>query len=152
MAYPLPALLLFPPHLSRIPRRSTQTLSAPALMRLSCGMNGTRTDCLNAQYAVEIDYTYKWAEGVGQALYYAELHQRTPGIIFVCHPETTDELCDKHVKRAMTILSTYAPQSWSGVAARRRIVDECDTHTINPELADEGTSGLNVSKLRSGLN
>ena len=44
--------------------------------------DGTRTDCLNAQYAVEVDYTYKWAEGVGQALYYAELHQRTPGIIF----------------------------------------------------------------------
>ena len=36
--------------------------------------DGTRTDCLNAQCAVEVDYTFKWAEVVGQALYYAELH------------------------------------------------------------------------------
>ena len=30
--------------------------------------DGTGTDCLNTLYAVEVDYTYKWAEGVGQAL------------------------------------------------------------------------------------
>ena len=115
--------------------------------------DGTRTDCLNAQYAVEVDYTYKWAEGVGQALYYAELHQRTPGIIFVCHPETTEEPCKKHVKRAMTILSTYAPQSvvWS---CRHEDVslDDCDTQTINAELADEGTSSLNDQQAALSLN
>ena len=81
--------------------------------------DGTRTDCLNAQFAVEVDYTYKWAEGVGQALYYAELHQRTPGIIFVCHPETTDELCDKHVKRAIRSSRPTHPSPWSGVAGTK---------------------------------
>ena len=90
---------------------------------------------------------------MGQALYYAELHQRTPGIIFVCHPETTEELCKKHVKRAMTILSTYAPQSvvWS---CRHEDVslDDCDTQTINAELADEGTSSLNDQQAALSLN
>ena len=53
----------------------------------------------------------------------------------------------------MTILSTYAPQSvvWS---CRHEDVslDKCEMHTINPELADEGTSGSNDQQAALSLN
>ena len=77
--------------------------------------DGTRTDCLNAQHAVEVDYTQKWAEGLGQALFYAHLHGREPGIILVCHPDRQLKTCDTHVERAMATLSAYAlaAQVWS---------------------------------------
>jgi hypothetical protein len=33
----------------------------------------TRVDCLSIEYAIEIDFAYKWAECIGQSLYYSVL-------------------------------------------------------------------------------
>ena len=33
----------------------------------------TRVDCLTEKYAIEFDFHNKWAESIGQALYYAEI-------------------------------------------------------------------------------
>jgi hypothetical protein len=46
--------------------------------------DGARIDCLNAEYAIEVDYVDHWAESVGQALYYASATKRKPGIILLC--------------------------------------------------------------------
>ena len=40
----------------------------------------TRVDCLSDIYAVEIDFARKWAEGVGQSLYYAHMTGRMPAV------------------------------------------------------------------------
>ena len=40
----------------------------------------TRVDCLTHEYAVEVDFAKKWAEGIGQALYYAEVTGKKPSV------------------------------------------------------------------------
>ena len=40
----------------------------------------TRIDCLTSDYAIEIDYGKKWAESIGQSLYYRYMSNKKPGI------------------------------------------------------------------------
>lgn len=42
-----------------------------------------RIDCLTDEYAIEFDFGKKWAEAVGQALYYANMSGRKPGIVLI---------------------------------------------------------------------
>lgn len=42
-------------------------------------------DCFNERHAIEIDWGPKWAEAVGQSLYYASQTGREPGIILICN-------------------------------------------------------------------
>lgn len=50
--------------------------------------DGTRTDCLTLGYAVEADFVKgKWYEGVGQAVHYARLTGRLPGILLIIDSE-----------------------------------------------------------------
>jgi hypothetical protein len=48
----------------------------------------TRVDCLTDEYAIEVDYARKWAEAVGQSLYYAEKTGRRPGILLIMEKPT----------------------------------------------------------------
>ena len=43
----------------------------------------TRVDCLTEQYAVEVDFAPKWAECVGQALYYGQKTKRCPACVLI---------------------------------------------------------------------
>jgi hypothetical protein len=45
--------------------------------------DGTRVDLTNAEYAFEVDFAHKWAEGVGQALYYSQLTGKKAGLILL---------------------------------------------------------------------
>jgi hypothetical protein len=38
----------------------------------------SRVDCLGEDYAVEVDYSHKWAECIGQALWYAHTEEKVP--------------------------------------------------------------------------
>ena len=40
----------------------------------------TRVDCLTSKYAIEVDFAKKWAEGIGQSLYYADVTGKKPGV------------------------------------------------------------------------
>ena len=42
--------------------------------------DSSRIDCLTDDYAIEVDFAKKWAEGVGQSLYYAEVSKRKPAV------------------------------------------------------------------------
>ena len=42
-----------------------------------------RVDCLLDDYAVEFDFSHKWAESVGQALYYSSQTGRKPGVALI---------------------------------------------------------------------
>ena len=46
----------------------------------------TRVDCLTDAHAVEFDWCNKWAEAVGQALYYARSTGRMPVVVLICKP------------------------------------------------------------------
>ena len=43
----------------------------------------TRVDCLTDRYAIEVDFARKWAEGIGQSLYYAEITSKEPAIALI---------------------------------------------------------------------
>ncbi len=45
--------------------------------------DGTRVDCLTEDYAVEFDFAPKWAESIGQSLYYASKTSRRPAIVLI---------------------------------------------------------------------
>ncbi len=40
----------------------------------------TRVDCLTDEYAIEVDFAKKWAESIGQSLYYAHMTGKNPAI------------------------------------------------------------------------
>ena len=43
----------------------------------------TRVDCLAKDYAIEFDFAKKWAEAVGQALYYSKMTGKKPAITLI---------------------------------------------------------------------
>lgn len=43
----------------------------------------TRVDCLTKDYAIEFDFAKKWAESVGQSLYYAKMTNRLPAVVII---------------------------------------------------------------------
>ena len=45
--------------------------------------DNTRVDCLTTNYAVEFDFAPKWAESIGQALYYAKKTKKHPAVILI---------------------------------------------------------------------
>jgi hypothetical protein len=43
----------------------------------------TRVDCLTEEYAIEVDWAKKWAEGIGQALFYAQMTNKKPAVALI---------------------------------------------------------------------
>jgi hypothetical protein len=76
----------------------------------------TRVDCLTADYAIEVDFAPKWAESVGQALYYAERTGRAPGVLLILRRpgdvRHLDRLQTLGARHGITIWTTYGhPQT-----------------------------------------
>jgi len=45
--------------------------------------DGSRVDCLTDKYAIEVDYSKKWKEAIGQALFYGIHTGRKPAIAII---------------------------------------------------------------------
>ncbi len=76
---------------------------------------GARVDCLTKGYAVECDFGPKWAESVGQALYYAEQTGKRPGIVLILE-RSSDR---RYLDRLMVIAEKYGITVWTvGEGAR----------------------------------
>lgn len=45
--------------------------------------DNTRVDCLTKDYAIEFDFAKKWAESVGQSLYYSKMTGKKPAIVLI---------------------------------------------------------------------
>lgn len=52
--------------------------------------DGTRVDCLTENYAVEFDFANKWAECIGQALYYGQKTNKTPACVLIMEDPEKD--------------------------------------------------------------
>jgi hypothetical protein len=46
----------------------------------------TRVDCLTDTYAIEFDWCKKWAEAIGQSLYYSKMTGKAPAVVLICSP------------------------------------------------------------------
>ena len=58
--------------------------------------DNTRVDCLTQSEAVEFDFANKWAECIGQAIYYGLMTNRTPSCALIMENPDKDE---KYLKR-----------------------------------------------------
>jgi len=50
----------------------------------------TRVDCLTKSHAIEYDWGKKWAEAIGQSLYYSAITGKKAGIVLLVNPRTKD--------------------------------------------------------------
>ena len=57
--------------------------------------DNTRVDCLTKDYAIEFDFAHKWAESVGQSLYYSKMTGKQPAVALIL----TDLKDYRYVKR-----------------------------------------------------
>ena len=59
----------------------------------------TRIDCLTEKYTIEFDWAKKWAESVGQTLYYSKMTNKLPAVAIIMK-SPQDE---KYIKRIIKI-------------------------------------------------
>ena len=64
----------------------------------------TRADCLSPTHAIEVDWSSKWAEGIGQALHYADMTGLIPGLILICDNRST---CQRHFLTAEQTVANW---------------------------------------------
>lgn len=69
--------------------------------------SGVRVDCVTKTHAIEVDYSGKWAEAIGQSMFYARELNLRPGIILVCRAETQPTTCLTHGFRIEAIFSHW---------------------------------------------
>lgn len=62
----------------------------------------TRVDCLTDTMAIEHDFANKWAESVGQAVYYGKMTKRRPGIALIMEDPDKDA---KFLKRLLSAVA-----------------------------------------------
>ncbi len=67
-------------------------------------LDRTRIDCLTDEYAIEVDFAKKWAESVGQALYYAEMTGKKPAVALIVRETKKDK---RHMKRLKILTDKY---------------------------------------------
>lgn len=72
--------------------------------------DGARVDCLTKNYAIEFDFANKWAESIGQSLYYALKTGRKPGIVLIISNEKD---CEKYLKRLYTVANLHGIRVWT---------------------------------------
>lgn len=68
----------------------------------------TRVDCLTDTYAVEFDFAPKWAEAVGQSLYYSKITGKKAAIILIIEKENDF----KYFNRAKLLADDNNIQLW----------------------------------------
>ncbi|MCM1338784.1 MAG: hypothetical protein NC191_03845 [Muribaculaceae bacterium] len=78
----------------------------------------TRVDCLLPTMAVEFDFANKWAECIGQALYYGQKTKRTPACVLIMENGEKDY---KYLRRLR-----YAVYN-------KKKIPEFRTYTMKPE-------------------
>lgn len=67
-----------------------------------------RVDCLTKNHAIEFDFAPKWAESIGQALYYGLKTDKPPGIVIIV--EKSGE--DRFIKRVKAVADKYGITVW----------------------------------------
>ncbi|MCP4383776.1 MAG: hypothetical protein GY798_20585 [Hyphomicrobiales bacterium] len=72
----------------------------------------TQVDCLSDTHAIEVDWSDKRAEAIGQSLHYAlwteeipAIGSKKPGIILVCRRQR--DTCLDHIRRVRRVAQAY---------------------------------------------
>ena len=65
--------------------------------------DGTRVDCLTSTHAIEVDFANKWAESIGQSLFYAEMTGKKPGVYLIIESDRDY----RYLKRLKLVAKKY---------------------------------------------
>lgn len=68
-----------------------------------------RVDCVTKTHAIEFDFAQKWAESIGQALYYGKKLNKQPGIVLIVENGTKDV---KYINRLKTVAEDNNISLW----------------------------------------
>jgi hypothetical protein len=71
--------------------------------------DGTRVDCLTNTYAIEFDFAPKWAESIGQALYYSQMTGKQPGVVLIMENEGDG----RYLERLNTVAAEHNIKVWT---------------------------------------
>ncbi len=69
-----------------------------------------RVDCVTKEYAIEFDFAKKWAESIGQSLYYATVLNKKAGIVLIMESPLKDR---KYLKRVNAVAEKYDIKVWT---------------------------------------
>ena len=69
-----------------------------------------RVDCVTKTHAIEFDFAPKWAESIGQALYYGRVLHKTPRIVLIIENAEKDQ---KYVNRVKAVAEIYGITLWT---------------------------------------
>ena len=69
----------------------------------------TRVDCLLNDYAIEVDFAKKWAESIGQSLYYASQTSRKAAVLLIMEDLEKDE---KYLHRLKDVSQKHGIEIW----------------------------------------
>ena len=69
----------------------------------------TRVDCLLDEYAIEVDFAQKWAESIGQSLYYASQTSRKAAVLLIMEDMQQDK---KYLERLENVSKLYNIDIW----------------------------------------
>ncbi len=70
----------------------------------------TRIDCLTQNYAIEFDFANKWAEAIGQSLYYSLCTNKKAGIVLILENGQKDV---KYLNRLNKVANKYNIKIWT---------------------------------------
>lgn len=70
----------------------------------------TRVDCLTSTYAIEVDFATKWAESIGQSLYYSLETNTRPGVLLITEKKKKDM---KYLRRLKRVAKESDIQIWT---------------------------------------
>jgi len=70
--------------------------------------DGTRIDCLTDTHAIEFDFARKWAESIGQSLYYAGKTGKQAGVVLIGSP---GELA-RYLPKLQAVADEYGIMVW----------------------------------------
>lgn len=68
-----------------------------------------RVDCVTKDYAIEFDFANKWAEAVGQSLYYGVSLGKQSGIVLILENSQRDK---KYLNRLLSVAKLYNIKVW----------------------------------------
>ena len=69
----------------------------------------TRIDCLTSEYAIEFDYAKKWAESIGQALYYSKMTDKKPAVAIIIK-KNSDKIYVRRIYKAAPDITVFIIQ------------------------------------------
>lgn len=69
-----------------------------------------RIDCLLPKYAIEFDFATKWAESIGQSLYYAKKTDKKAGVVLILENPTDDQ---KYLNRLDIVAKKHKIKVWT---------------------------------------